>query len=223
MTFARAAQQLTEWSAALLAACKKEAFDKTVLFTPDGVGNYDALWVRDFGYMVESCSDLMAPEEIRRCIEYILRGQRADGWMPDRVEAGGEAVYAAGAKGTPVGLANLDNTPFLIFAVSVYFRLVGEAAARSLFHIWKEKLDRGMACIPLSADGLVYNAAEAPHSPYGFTDTVCKTGRLLMESVLFWRACRQMEDLCRSLAQDQAEAELRFACGEDRTSGAAAF
>ena len=118
--------------------------------------------MRDFGYIAESCGDLVSREEIRRCIEFILRGQRADGWMPDRVEAGGEAVYAAGAKGAPVGLANLDNTPFLIFAVYVYFGLVGEAAAAPLFLRVVEKLDRGMACIPLSADGLVYNEAAAP-------------------------------------------------------------
>ena len=119
MTLAQGAERLTALSAALLSACRKEAFDGTVLFTPDGVGNYDALWVRDFGYIAESCGDLVSREEIRRCIEFILRGQRADGWMPDRVEAGGEAVYAAGVKGAPVGLANLDNTPFLIFAVYV--------------------------------------------------------------------------------------------------------
>ena len=202
MTLAQGAERLTALSAALLSACRKEAFDGTVLFTPDGVGNYDALWVRDFGYIAESCGDLVSREEIRRCIEFILRGQRADGWMPDRVEAGGEAVYAAGAKGAPVGLANLDNTPFLIFAVYVYFGLAGEAAAAPLFRAWREKLDRGMACIPLSADGLVYNEAAAPHSPYGFTDTVCKTGRLFMESVLFWRACRQMEAMHRALAGD---------------------
>ena len=69
----------TRWTAMaqeLLEACKKTAFDGTVIFTPDGVGNYDALWVRDFGYMVEYCGDLMEPEELRRCIEFILRGQR---------------------------------------------------------------------------------------------------------------------------------------------------
>ena len=36
----------TRWTAMaqeLLEACKKTAFDGTVIFTPDGVGNYDAL------------------------------------------------------------------------------------------------------------------------------------------------------------------------------------
>ena len=46
-------KQLTELSRELLEGCKKTASDGTVLFTPDGVGNYDALWVRDLGYMAE--------------------------------------------------------------------------------------------------------------------------------------------------------------------------
>lgn len=212
----------TRWTAMaqeLLEACKKTAFDGTVIFTPDGVGNYDALWVRDFGYMVEYCGDLMEPEEIRRCIEFILRGQRADGWMPDRVEESGEAVYAAGAKGFPVGLANLDNTPFLVFAVSAYFDRIGPQVAKPLFEAWCTRLDSGMACIPLDAEGLVYNDAANPHSPYGFTDTVCKTGRLFMESVLFWRACRQMERMYRTLTQESAAA-ARYGVWADRVERA---
>ena len=36
-------QYLTELSRQLLEGCKKTAVDGTVLFTPDGVANYDAL------------------------------------------------------------------------------------------------------------------------------------------------------------------------------------
>ena len=188
-------EKLSTYAATLISACRKPAFDGTVLFTPDGVGNYDALWTRDFGYMVEYCSDLMDVHEIRSCIEYVIHRAREDGWMPDRCELGGEAVYAAGAKGSPVGRANLDNTPFLVFAVYYYFRMIGQENAAGHFTLWADALDRGMACIPLNSEGLVWNDDADPHSPYGFTDTVCKTGRLFMESVLFWRACRMMQEL----------------------------
>ena len=63
--------KLTEHAARLIHACRKVAFDGTVLFTPDGVGNYDALWTRDFGYMVEYCADLMDPEEIAEVIVFL--------------------------------------------------------------------------------------------------------------------------------------------------------
>lgn len=185
----------TGLSRRLLEGCKKTATDGTVLFTPDGVGNYDALWVRDLGYMAEYCGDLFRPQELEQCIEFILLGQRQDGWIPDRVEADGCPVYSAGAKGSPVGLANLDNTPFLVSVVHSYLELPGASAAA--LGRWVDALDKGMACIPLSPDGLVYNDPAHPHSPYGFTDTVCKTGRLFYESLLYWRACRQLAELFR--------------------------
>lgn len=189
-------EELTGLCRKLLTGCRKPAFDGTILFTPDAVANYDALWVRDLGYMVEYCGDLLEEKEVEDCIRFILRGQREDGWFPDRVEAGGDAVYAAGAKGAPVGEANLDNTPFLVFTVDTWCReLVSEEKARKNFATWAPLLDRGMDCIPLSEEGLVWNPPEKPHSPYGFTDTVCKTGRLLMESVLYWKACRKMAEL----------------------------
>lgn len=207
MTLETGLKLLTDYSSKLIEGCKKTAYDNTVLFTPDAVGNYDALWIRDFGYMAEYCGDLMNPEEIIGCIEYAIRGQREDGWMPDRMEAGGDAVYAAGAKGAPVGRANLDNTPFLIFAVDALFSRLDAGKASVLFERWYPALDRGMDILPVSAEGLIWNDPEDPHSPYGFTDTVCKTGKLFKESVLYWRACRKMELL-----------HSKFGCGDRANS-----
>lgn len=221
-------EKLTYHAAALIAACKKKAFDGTVLFTPDGVGNYDALWTRDFGYMVEYCGDLMDADEIRGCIEYTIARQRSDGWMPDRSELGGDAEYAAGAKGSPVGLANLDNTPFLVFAVYFYFRKICKASASSLFLKWMDALSRGLDGIPLGENGLVWNDEKDPHSPYGFTDTVCKTGNLFMESILYWRACRMMAQMCEDFGiascgmrySNRAEGiEKEISCLFDKDSG----
>ena len=127
-----ALEKLSNLASNLIDACKKRAFDGTILFTPDGVGNYDALWTRDFAYIVEYCGDLMEPAEIRGCIEYTIARQREDGWIPDRSELGGDAVYAAGAKGAPVGRANLDNTLFLVFAVYFCFRHISLISLRSI-------------------------------------------------------------------------------------------
>lgn len=181
--------QLTNTTKALLAGCRKTAYDGTILYTPDGAGNYDALWLRDFAYMVEYAGDLMPAEDVRNCIRYAHSGVRKDGWMPDRIDGQGLATYAAGATGAPIGLANLDNTPFLIFAV--YFHLKAEpAGAREFWQEIRSDLARGLYAIPRSSCGLVENPVETPHSPYGFTDTVCKTGLLFMESLLYWRALK---------------------------------
>jgi hypothetical protein len=39
---------LTETARKLLQGCQVKAQDGTVLYTPDGRGNYAALWTRDF-------------------------------------------------------------------------------------------------------------------------------------------------------------------------------
>ena len=83
--------------------CKKIAFDRTVLYTPDGKGYYDALWTRDFSYMVENAGDLMPLKEIEDAITYLFRGQRGDGAMPDRVQLDGLPVYYPGSVSNPLG------------------------------------------------------------------------------------------------------------------------
>ena len=48
----------------------------TWIYTPDGVGNYKALWTRDSYYMVEYAGDLMDPDEIKSSIYYLLFTKR---------------------------------------------------------------------------------------------------------------------------------------------------
>lgn len=199
---------LTELCEKLLRGCEKKSTGGCTLFTPDGVGNYDALWVRDLGYMAEYAGDLLGLQALEDCIRFVIAAQREDGWMPDRVESTGEGVYSAGAKSAPVGEANLDNTPFLVFSVAVWKEMGGDPEKGREF---LPALHRGMDCIPLSPRGLVYNPPEKPHSPYGFTDTVCKTGELSMESILYWKACRQMASLIRAWGGEREEDYIRRA------------
>jgi len=172
-----------------LAGCRIVAHDGTALFTPDGLGHYGALWTRDFAYMVENAWPLLAPEQVRAAIEYLLRGQRADGCIPDRVQADGRAVYSAGAADCPLGEPPTDNGPFMVNLVYDYACNTGDF---ELAKRWLGALGRGLDYIPRSPTGLVYIAPGRPRSPYGFTDTIAKTGELLFSSLLYWDACRKM-------------------------------
>ena len=42
-----------------LKGCRVKGAGDVWIYTPDGVGNYKALWTRDFYYMVEYAGDLM--------------------------------------------------------------------------------------------------------------------------------------------------------------------
>ncbi|GIO41291.1 hypothetical protein [Paenibacillus apis] len=203
------AQLLAQKSDQLIQGCIKVAHDGTKLFTPDGIASYDALWVRDFAYMVEYASEFLQPEDIRAAVDFVIGGRREDGWLPDRIYADGLGVYAAGVVEKPVGEANLDNTPFLAYVVYFYLQSLDEAEARQLFGKWAGALDQGMSLIPLSMEGLVYNDPAKPHSPYGFTDTIGKTGELFMESLLFWRACRFLQELHEKYGQSAVAKSYR--------------
>jgi len=185
-------------AADLLKRCVIKAADGTPLYTPDGKPHYAALWTRDFSSMVEYAGDLMPGADIEKCIDYLVRGIRADGAAPDRVQVDGRPVYAAGSPEDPLGEPNLDNGPFLVFAAAAYHDRVSAERRKFFYRKWAPALAKGMSYVPLAPSGLVWNDPDKPHSPYGFTDTVGKTGELFMESVLYWRAARILAGWART-------------------------
>lgn len=177
-----------------LRGCRVKGAADTWLHTPDGVGNYKALWTRDFYYMVEYAGDLMDPDEIKASIYYLLKGQREDGCIPDRVNIEGKAVYSPGADHSPLADHALDNGSFMALLVCSYLNQFEDEV---LFRNVEDKLRSGLDFISRKENGLVYNDPNNPQCVYGFTDIVRKTGNLLFSSLLYFKACREMEKLCR--------------------------
>ncbi len=204
---------LVETTRKLLAGCRVTANDGTVLYTPDGKGNYRALWTRDFAYMVENAGDLIPPEHVEAGLRYLIRGIRADGAAPDRVRPDGVAVYVAGAEGHPLGEPNIDNAQFLVIAADSHLKRVPPAARVKLFREWAGPLRRALDYIPCSPAGLVFNDPARPHSPYGFTDTVAKTGELFFESLLYWTACQRLAHWCERHGETATAQELHQLAG----------
>jgi hypothetical protein len=124
--------------------------------------------------------------------------------VPDRVQVDGRPVYAAGAPETPLGEPNLDNAPYLVFAVWSFLERIPAARHEALYNKWSAALAKGMNYVPLAPGGLVWNDPVKPHSPYGFTDTVAKTGELFMESLLYWRAAKMLAGLEATFGSDEA-------------------
>ena len=190
---AEAIKYLTDESSRLLTGCRTRAHDGTPLYTPDGQGHYAALWTRDFAYMVENAGDLIPLAEVEAGVRYLVRGVReSDGAAPDRVQADGRAVYVAGPEQAPMGEPNLDNGPFLVLVADECVKRQPKERRATLWQEWLPALRRAMDYVPRSDRGLVWNDPAKPHSPYGFTDTVRKTGELFMESLLYWQACQRL-------------------------------
>ncbi len=177
-----------------LKGCRVKGAGGTWIHTPDGVGNYKALWTRDSYYMVEYAGDLMDPNEIKASIYYLLNGQREDGCIPDRVNATGQPVYSPGPPGKPIADNALDNGPFMAMLVCSY---VNQYQDEALFREVELQLSRGLDHTTVNEIGLVYNNPKNPQCVYGFTDIVKKTGNLLFSSLLYYKANLEMYQLCK--------------------------
>ncbi|MBM3498174.1 MAG: hypothetical protein FJX74_05840 [Armatimonadetes bacterium] len=181
----------------LLAACRIEAHDGTVLYTPDAGRHYGALWTRDFCCMVEGAPRLIPTEHIAAGIDYLLHRQREDGALPDRVEPDGTPIYCAGPPHAPLGeKPPTDNPQLLVKLVGEYFALTTDFA---FVEARLEALWRALESLPRSADGAVYIDPAAPHAGYGFTDTVAKTGAEWFSTLLLWEAWQVLGKIARRL------------------------
>ena len=176
----------------VLAGVRHIADDGTAIYFPGG--GYGACWTRDFCYMVEGAGQLIPAEEILACIDFLLKGQREDGAMPDRVRSDGKPVYMAGPEDGPLGdEPPTDNAQFMVKLAHAYVELTGDYGA---FLERREQLYDGMEQVPRATDGLVEVDRNHPHSTYGFTDTIAKTGKVFFSSLLYWEACRRLAELC---------------------------
>ena len=133
MTSKEICRELKKWTEEELEGCKRKTDSGITILTPDGMGNYDALWTRDFAYMAEYAGDLIPDALLQDGVEYLLSHQRqTDGWYPDRVDTHGTAIYSAGNPDLPCGEANLDNTPFLAIAFALLLDRVDADRAKEL-------------------------------------------------------------------------------------------
>ena len=187
-------QWMKEATLEQLNGSRVEGADGTWIHTPDGVGNYKALWTRDYYYMVEYAGDLMDSHEIKASIYYLLNGQREDGCMPDRVNKEGQPIYSPGGPGKPLADHALDNGSFMAMLVCSY---VNQFQDEALFREVEPQLRRGLDHITVKESGLVYNDPKNPQCVYGFTDIVKKTGNLLFSSLLYYKANLEMYKLSK--------------------------
>ncbi len=192
-----------------LNGCQVRAKGGIWVYTPDGRGHYRALWTRDFAYMMLYAGELIPAADALACIEYLLAGQRADGCIPDRVDPAGRPIYSPGPPNGPLADHALDNGPFMAILVSAYVEKTGDLDS---FRRWQPALRRALDFVRRADNGLVYNPPDDPQCPYGFTDTVAKTGHLLFSSLLYYDACRRLARLCRAAScGDPDEYERRAA------------
>eukprot|EP01116_Phalansterium_solitarium_P005308 TRINITY_DN1685_c0_g1_i2.p1 TRINITY_DN1685_c0_g1~~TRINITY_DN1685_c0_g1_i2.p1 ORF type:complete len:340 (-),score=125.05 TRINITY_DN1685_c0_g1_i2:77-1096(-) len=161
--------------------------------------------------MLEYAGDLMNQSQINAAIRYQFNGQRADGAMPDRVQANGLAVFGPGGVNNQFADHAIDNMPFAAKLVAAYMDAWPTDSA--LFCNLEPNIRRAFEFLTLGPNGLVYNDPKSPNCSYGFTDTIGKAGNLLFCSLLTYDAAVRVAWLANRTGCGDPTFYARYAAG----------
>ena len=169
----------------------------TTIFAPDGVAHYQGQWTRDWEYALEGYPESMSVGEQQAAFDYLIARQRADGQIPTLVTPGGTPIWGPHGDDT-------DNAQFLVKAAWEIYRSSGDIGH---FRRHAAALAAAMNGVPRDAStGLVWIDPANPHSSYGFTDSIVKTGDELFCSLLYVEASKRLEQLYTAAGDSRSAA-----------------
>gem|GEM_PF-361994 len=210
-------------SANTVAAEVKTTVGGTPVYSPGGYGGN--VWSRDYYYIVSGLSDAVPATEIKAVVELFLTKQLPDGRVPKNVNDNLEADYVCwNMEGAPTDrnrsiingwstemhAANpaarrpeADAAQFLVLLADEYMRRSSDIMfAKEVV----QPLHRAMQSIPRSRNGLVWINPKKPHTSYGFTDGIVKTGNELYCSLLFWQASNLLAEMAYKAGDEKLKA-----------------
>jgi hypothetical protein len=179
-------EQAVAWlrakSMEMIPASRRTMQNGVAAFPPQAGSGYEAFWLRDYAYMLEGCIEAFTDKELRDACLVFINAQRADGACVDCVKFDGTPIYTPGfgrMGENPVA----DGSQFTVdVAWHTHRRLRDPALVKQII----DRLVKAMEVVPRSKAGLVFIDPAKPwdRCPYGFTDTVRKTGEELFSSLL---------------------------------------
>lgn len=188
--------QLHEIVARLIGQARRPHPLGVTAYMPAAFGDtYPALYLRDFTYMVESAPEFIPAEHARAILALFVAQMSPEGLCPERIGNDGTVFYICHG-GRPAA----DPPLFLLKLCAAHLRHSGDAAyVASLL----AALARTLGTAPVEAEtGLIWIDPAAPHTAYGFTDSIAITGRHLFCSLLRLEACEILADLCGRFGQE---------------------
>jgi hypothetical protein len=166
--------------------------DGMAAFPPQvGIG-YEAFWLRDYEYCLEGSVGSFTTKELTEACRLFVRHVRADGAGVDCVKFDGTPIYKPGY-GT-MGKEPVTDGP--AFTVGVVWHTYRQTKDETLRKESMPALVQAMNYLPRNpANGLVHIATPGERCPYGFTDSIPKSGDQLFDSLLAVQAYRQLDEL----------------------------
>jgi hypothetical protein len=184
--------------------------DGTAAFIPQAGAGYNAFWLRDYAYMLEGSPEAFADVELRNACLTFVKSLRSDGAGVDCVKFDGTPIYKP-------GYGSMGDNPVADgsqFTVDVAWRTHQRLKDATLLSQVIDPLVKTMNAVPRNpATGLVHIDPTKPwdRCPYGFTDSIRKTGDELFCSLLDVRASRQLADLLDAAGRTTDAATWRTA------------
>jgi hypothetical protein len=166
--------------------------DGTLAFPPQvGIG-YDAFWLRDYEYALEGSIASFSNKELTAACRVFIQAIRKDGAAVDCVRFNGTPIYKPGY-GSMGREPVLDGPPFTVSVAWQTYRRTKDAARLKAI---LDPLVQTMNYMPRNpTNGLAHIKAPGERCPYGFTDSIPKSGDELFCSLLMVQAARQLAEL----------------------------
>jgi len=134
---------------------------------------------------------------VRAVIALFAKHLSPEGLCPERITNEGEVIYVCHG-----GRQAADSALFFAKLVRAHARNGGE---RAFLETIFPALERAFGTVPVeAATGLVWIDPAAPHTAYGFTDTIAITGRHLYCSLLRFEAAGILAELATQLGRRDA-------------------
>lgn len=178
----------------IVRASRRTMSDGTAAFPPQVGLGYEAFWLRDYAYTLEGSVDSYSDKELIDACRLFIRSMRADGAGVDCVKFDGTPIYKPGF-GTMGENPVADGSQFTVAVAWHTYRKTKDA---QLLQECLDPLIKTMNAVPRNPETcLVHIKSGEPwdRCPYGFTDTVRKTGDELFCSLLYVEASRRLADL----------------------------
>jgi len=181
----------------IIRAAKRTMHDGTSAFPPQVGIHYEAFWLRDYEYTLEGSISSYSNQELLAACRLFIKSMDSNGAGTDCVQFDGTPIYKPGygSMGTnPVA----DGSQF---TVGVAWHTYQKTKDPVLLTEILDPLVKTMKAVHRNPKtGLVHidPNLEWDRCPYGFTDSVRKTGDELFCSLLYVQACRQLADLMKT-------------------------
>lgn len=172
--------------------------DGTSAYPPQAGINYNAFWCRDYAMIIDGIKEKFNNNDLKEMANIFVKYQRNDGAFLDKIGYDYTPYYMPGFGSVGTNPVQ-DGTQY---TTDIIYNTYLKTKDKKIILNSITQLVKGMNFVQKDPDDniLVYtNDSTYPNkidrAPFGFTDLIYKTGRLLISSILYYKSCLQLSEM----------------------------